>query len=189
MKEQILNLTNKEEKVILQAAKQIRKKKTEQLAKQNKALAATLAKSYEREKKEKVLDTRQLNFMFKHSTVKLTKIFDIFSGVNIKKKDLGLRHATNTEMSPSTISINNVITMKMPLKIANIYYLIPPLLYLYLLIFQALNKGMQLRRLRNSYKSPPIVYGQNHPIKRAQFCNDSNNNNVNFVPATFSLYA
>ena len=186
MKEQILNFTSKEEKVILQAAKQIRKK---QVAEQNKALAATRAKSYEREKKEKVLDTRQLNFMSKHSTVKLTKIFDIFSGVNIKKKDLGLRHATNTEMSPPTISINNGITMKMPLKIANIYYLIPPLLYLYLLIFQALNKGMQLRWLRNSYKSPPIVYGQNHPIKRAQYSNDSNNNNVNFVPATFSLYA
>ena len=123
MKEQILNLTSKEEKVILQAAKQIRKK---QVAEQNKALAATRAKSYEREKKEKVLDTRQLNFMSKHSTVRLTIIFDIFSGVNIKKKDLGLRHATNTEMSPPTISINNVITMKMPLKIANIYYLIPP---------------------------------------------------------------
>ena len=130
IKEQILSLTNKEEKVILQAAKQIRKKKAEQkleqLAEQNKALAATLAKSYEREKKEKVLDTRQLNFMSKHSKVKLTKIFDIFSGVNIKKKDLGLKYATNTEMPPPTISINNVITMKMPLKIANIYYLIPP---------------------------------------------------------------
>ena len=73
IKEQILGLTNKEEKVILQAAKHIRKKnaehKLEQLAEQNKALAATLAKSYEREKKEKVLDTRQLNFMSKHSTV------------------------------------------------------------------------------------------------------------------------
>ena len=61
IKEQILSLTNKEERVILQAAKQIRKKKAEQklsqLAEQNKALAATLAKSYEREKKEKVLDT------------------------------------------------------------------------------------------------------------------------------------
>ena len=54
MKEQILNLTSKEEKVILQAARQIKKK---QVAEQNKALAATLAKSYERKKKEKVLDT------------------------------------------------------------------------------------------------------------------------------------
>ena len=61
-------------------------------------------------------------------------------------------------------------------------------LELYPILFQALNKGMQLRRLRNSYKSPPIVYGQNHPIKRVQTSND-NNNNVNFVPATFSLYA
>ena len=51
IKEQILSLTNKEEKVILQAAKQIRKKK---VAEQSKALTATLAKSYEREKKEKV---------------------------------------------------------------------------------------------------------------------------------------
>ena len=124
--------------------------------------------------------------MFKHSTVKLTKIFDIFSGVNIKKKDLGLKYATNTEMPPPTISINNVITMKMPLKIDNIYFLIPSLLYLYLLIFQALNIGIQLRRLRSSYKSPPSVYGQNHPIKRVQTSNDNNNN---FVPATFSLYA
>ena len=129
--------------------------------------------------------------MSKCSKVKLVKIFDIFSGVNYKKKDLGLKLATNKEMPPPTISINNVIltTIILPLKIAYIYSLIPSLLYLYLLIFQALNKGMQLRRLRNSYKSPPFVYGQNYPIKRAQFRNDSNNNNVNFVPATFSLYA
>ena len=128
--------------------------------------------------------------MSKHSKVKLTKIFDIFSGVNIKKKDLGLKYATNTEMPPPTISINNVIltTVILPLKIAYIYSLIPSLLYLYHLIFQALNKGIQLRRLRSSSKSTPYVYGQNHPIKRVQTSND-NNNNVNFVPATFSLYA
>ena len=181
IKEQILNLTNKEEKVILQAAKQIRKKK---VAEQNKALAATLIKSYEREKKEKVLDTRQLNFMFKHSTVKLTKIFDNFSGVNIKKKDLGLKqHATNLEISQPTISLNNV----MLLKIAFIYFLFSSLLYPYPILFQALNKGMQLRQLRNSYKSPH-VYGENHPTKRAKTSN-FNNNNVLCVPATFALYA
>ena len=123
----------------------------------------------EREKK-RYLTHDKFNFMSKHSKVKLTKIFDIFSGVNVK---VGLKqHATNTEMSPPTISINNVITMKMPLKIANIYYLIPPLLYLYLLIFQALNKGIRLRRLNSSYKSTPS--------------DDNNNNNV---PATISLYA
>ena len=42
MKEQILNLTNKEELAILHAAKQIKKK---QIVEKNKALAATLAKS------------------------------------------------------------------------------------------------------------------------------------------------
>ena len=125
--------------------------------------------------------------MSKHSKVKLTKIFDIFSGVNVKTQDLGLKpHATNAEMSQPTISLNNVMTLKiMPMKIAFIYFLFSSLLYLYPILFHALNKGMQLQ---NSYKSPPIVYGQNHPIKRAQLRND-NNNNVNFVPATFSLYA
>ena len=125
--------------------------------------------------------------MSKHSKVKLTKIFDIFSGVNYKKKDLGLKLATNKEMPPPTISINNVIltTIILPLKIAYIYSLVPSLLYLYHLIFQALNKGIRLRQLNNSYKSTPIVYGQNYPIKRAQTSTDSNNN----VPATFSLYA
>ena len=59
MKEQILNLTNKEELAILHAAKLIKAKK-KQIAEKNKALAATLAKSYERERKEKVLDTRQV---------------------------------------------------------------------------------------------------------------------------------
>ena len=48
MKEQILNLTKKEELAVLQAAKQIKKR---QIAEKNKALAETLAKSYEREKK------------------------------------------------------------------------------------------------------------------------------------------
>ena len=188
IKEQILSLNKKEEKVILQAAKHIRRKKNEekleQLAERNKALAAALTKSYEREKKEKVHDTRRLNFK---STVKLQKIFTIFSGVgvNYKKKDLGLKLATNTEMPSPTISINNVIlTTILPLKIAYIYSLAPSLLYLYHLIFQALNKGIQLRRLRNSYKSTPTVCGQKYPIKRAS----DSNNNVN-VPATFSLYA
>ena len=127
--------------------------------------------------------------MSKHSKVKLTKIFDIFSGVNVKAKDLGLkRHATNTEMSPPTISINNVITLKtMPLKLAFIYFLFSSLLYLYPLLFQALNKGMQLRQLRNSYKSPH-VFGENYPIKRDQNSN-LNSNNVYCVPATFALYA
>ena len=74
MKEQILNLTEKEELAVLQAAKQIKKRK---IAEKNKALAETLAKSYERERKEKVLGTRQLKFMSKHSKVKLTKIFDV----------------------------------------------------------------------------------------------------------------
>ena len=98
--------------------------------------------------------------MSKHSKVKLTKIFDIFSGVNVKTQDLGLKqHATNAEISQPTISLNNVMTLKiMPLKIAFIYFLFSSLLYLYPLLFQALNKGMQLRRLRNSYKSPH-VYG------------------------------
>ena len=61
----------------------------------------------------------------KHSKVKLTKIFDIFSGVNVKTQDLGLKqHATNAEMSQPTISLNNVMTLKiMPLKIAFIYFL------------------------------------------------------------------
>ena len=142
----------------------------------------------EREKK-RYLTHDKFNFMSKHSKVKLTKIFDIFSGVNVKAKDLGLkRHATNTEMSPPTISINNVITLKtMPLKIAFIYFLFSSLLYLYPLLFQALNKGMQLRRLRNSYKSPH-VFGENYPIKRVQYSN-LNNNNVYCVPATFALYA
>ena len=54
MKEQILDHTEKEELAILQAAKQIRKRK---IAEKSKALAETLAKSYERERKEKVLDT------------------------------------------------------------------------------------------------------------------------------------
>ena len=45
MKEQILNLTKKEELAVLQAAKQIKKR---QIAEKNKALA----KSYEREKKK-----------------------------------------------------------------------------------------------------------------------------------------
>ena len=186
MKEQILNLTEKEELAVLQAAKQIKKRK---IAEKNKALAETLAKSYERERKEKVLGTRQLNFMSKHSKVKLTKIFDIFSGVNVKTQDLGLKqHATNAEISQPTISLNNVMTLKiMPLKIAFIYFLFSSLLYLYPLLFQALNKGMQLRRLQNSYKSPH-VYGENYPIKRVQYSN-FNNNNVNFVPATFALYA
>ena len=176
IKEQILSLNKKEEKVILQAAKHIRRKnneeKLEQLAERNKALAAALTKSYEREKKEKVHDTRRLNFK---STVKLQKIFTIFSGVgvNYKKKDLGLKLATNTEMPSPTISINNVIlTTILPLKIAYIYSLAPSLLYLYHLIFQALNKGIQLRRLNSSYKSTPS--------------DDNNNNNV---PATISLYA
>ena len=58
--------------------------------------------------------------MSKHSKVKLTKIFDIFSGVNVKTQDLGLKpHATNAEMSQPTISLNNVMT----LKIAFIYFL------------------------------------------------------------------
>ena len=79
----------------------------------------------QRERKEKVLGTRQLNFMSKHSKVKLTKIFDIFSGVNVKTQDLGLKqHATNAEISQPTISLNNVMTLKiMPLKIAFIYFL------------------------------------------------------------------
>ena len=110
--------------------------------------------------------------MSKHSKVKLTKIFDIFSGVNYKKKNLGLKLATNQEMPPPTISINNVILTILPLKIAYIYSLAPSLLYLYHLIFQALNKGIQLRRLNSSYKSTPS--------------DDNNNNNV---PATISLYA
>ena len=186
MKEQILNLTEKEELAVLQAAKQIRKRK---IAEKSKALAETLAKSYERERKEKVLDTWQLNFMSKHSKVKLTKIFDIFSGVNVKTQDLGLKpHATNAEMSQPTISLNNVMTLKiMPLKIAFIYFLFSSLLYLYPILFQALNKGMQLQRLQNSFKSPH-VYGENHPTKRAKTSN-FNNNNVLCVPATFALYA
>ena len=122
--------------------------------------------------------------MSKHSKVKLTKIFDIFSGVNIKKKALGLKqHATNVEISKPSISLNNV----MLLKIAFIYFLFSSLLYLYPILFQALNKGMQLWRLRNSYKSPH-VYGEKYPTKRANSSN-FNNNNVYCVPATFALYA
>ena len=83
-------------------------------------------------------------------------------------------------MSQLTISLNNVMT----LKIAFIYFLFSSLLYLYPILFHALNKGMQLQ---NSYKSPH-VYGEKYPTKRANSSN-FNNNNVYCVPATFALYA
>ena len=52
MKEQILNLTEKEELAVLQAAKQIKKRK---IAEKNKALAETLAKSYRGKGKRRYL--------------------------------------------------------------------------------------------------------------------------------------
>ena len=91
MKEQILNLTEKEELAVLQAAKQIKKRK---IAEKNKALAETLAKSYERERKEKVLGTlgckkghiKRSMVMFFNNPVAKDSLFERFSELQLGYK-------------------------------------------------------------------------------------------------------